>query len=190
MDYYDYGPRVLLPRPLALVGFVGSGVRQVAHDLAARLGLPLHDIDRMVEHHAGQSLSAVQLERGEVVRRAFEKRAIGQAIRSQPAGILALGDGALMDRKTRNLVRRETTLVFIERPVDEQRARAERGLARNPGLYPELVLGGLPEGDDAALTRLWAQRKAGYSMARERIEAGTLHATRVADLVIERLQLI
>ena len=53
--YYDYSPTVALRRAVACCGHPGSGYREVVYDLAALTGLPLHDMDRRIEHEVGQS---------------------------------------------------------------------------------------------------------------------------------------
>ena len=49
-DYYDYAPTTTLGRPVVCAGHPGAGYREVVYDLAALTGLPLHDVDHLIEH--------------------------------------------------------------------------------------------------------------------------------------------
>lgn len=182
--YYDYGPRVLLER-LALVGFMGASAALTGHAMACRLGLPLLAIDRMVEHEAGMSLSQLQRRRGELSRRTLELKALRRASRERPAGIVVVGDGALMAPPARALVRSHMQLVYIHRPMGALTQAVATELATDPGRYPEL-------GDATAsgLAKLFDERKPGYLAADHTIDAGTLHPQRVADALVRDLALL
>ena len=58
-NYYEHGPLVLLQRPIALIGFLGVDQHGLGRDLAALSGLTLIEVDRWIEHEAGQSLVAL-----------------------------------------------------------------------------------------------------------------------------------
>ena len=45
--YYDPYPQVSLERPVALTGFFGAQVEQVAHALSARTGVPANGLQAM-----------------------------------------------------------------------------------------------------------------------------------------------
>lgn len=185
--YYDYGPRVQLPRPLALIGFMGAGTHLTGHALASKLGLPLLPIDRHVEHEAGMSLSSLQVQRGDGARRALEHESIARAARERPSGIVVLGDGALLQRATLNLVCAQMDLIYIERPLDALYDAVRQELADSPGRYPEFVLKP-PTRED--LQTLLAEREPGYQQAKHGLHAERLHPQRVCDALVEELDLL
>lgn len=189
LDYYDYGPRVVLERSLGLVGFMGAGTAQVGNALAAKLGLPLRIVDRQVEHEAGMSLAALQLTHGIAARRAREHDALARSVREAPPGILVLGDGALLDPRNRRLVQTAVQLVYLQRPLPVLRHAIGVELAAAPGRYPELVVSGrVPS--EADLAELLAERAAGYAIAERTFEANRLHPQRVSDALTRELGLL
>lgn len=115
--YYDHHPSLLLERPVAVVAFFGQTQRRAAHHVAARTGLPLHDLDRLIEHEAGQSLWDLVRAAGETGLRQLESRLLRQALRSRPPGLIALGDGALIQPANQEVVLAEATLVYLQRDL-------------------------------------------------------------------------
>ena len=107
-----------LERALALVGFMGSGARNVARGLSARTGLPLHDLQRMVESEAGMSWARLLLEGGPDELARAEARALDRALGEAQPGFIALSHSALMDRGILEKVLARTRLVYLERPLD------------------------------------------------------------------------
>ena len=94
-DYYDYHATVQLVRPTVLIGLPGVDYRQVGRDTSSLTGLPFVDVDRWVEHEAGQSLYALLSDRGAEVLEQAESRMTEKALGSPPPGIIVLGDAAL-----------------------------------------------------------------------------------------------
>ena len=83
--YYDYSPRRLLSKPLVLCGYYGSGVPELSFALSAQTGIPLHDIERQLEHHIGKRLISYDSS-----LEAIEHQLIRQALRQTPHGIIML----------------------------------------------------------------------------------------------------
>lgn len=102
--YYDYHPLVSLDRPLVLSGFLGAECRRIGYQLAALTGLTVTDLDRAIEHEAGQSVWKLILMEGENRYRELERENLQRQLRARPAGILTLGDGTLIDPENRRRV--------------------------------------------------------------------------------------
>lgn len=187
--YYDYGPRVILQRPIGLVGFMGAGTPRIGHALACRLGLPLLQVDRLIEHDAGMGLSALQLRRGEPVRRQMEMEVMARAARERPAGVLVLGDGALLDAEAQRLASEQLQLVYVRRPVAVLRQAILQEIEAAPERYPEFALAGLADGS-GVLDRLLEQREPGYRMAERVFDAERLHPQKVCDALVTQLGLL
>ena len=81
---------------IVLIGFLGVDQHGLGRDLAALSGLPLIEVDRWVEHAAGQSLVALVQTQGIEALRQLEDRFLAQALTTRPPGIVVLGDGALI----------------------------------------------------------------------------------------------
>ena len=113
-NYYEHGPLVLLQRPVALIGFLGVDQHGLGRDLAALSGLPLIEVDRWIEHEAGQSLVALVQTQGIEVLRQLEDRFLAQALATRPPGIIVLGDGALIKEANLRQVLDKATLVYLK----------------------------------------------------------------------------
>lgn len=85
---------------VALVGPPGSGVPEVAHALAGRWGLPLHDTDAGVQERTGRSAADVLVQDGEAALRRVEHEVALQALQAR-VGVVALGSGTVEDRQLR-----------------------------------------------------------------------------------------
>jgi len=185
MGYYDHHPTLTLREPLALIGFMGAGVGRIGHGLAARTGLPLHDVDRLVEQRAGMSRAQLVLEQGDAARRAIERDLVSAALRSRPPGIIVLGDGALLDATTREAVVTSTHLLYVERPLPVLFEAVRRERARAPAAIPEFVVAAPRSPDD--LLPYFEERAPTYAAARTTLRARDLHGGHVVDAILEEL---
>jgi shikimate kinase len=88
------GPRVVL------VGPPGAGKTSVGQELARRWDLPLHDTDQMIEAEQQTTVSDIFVDQGEAVFRRLEEAAVETAL-AAPAGVVALGGGAVLSEATR-----------------------------------------------------------------------------------------
>jgi hypothetical protein len=115
--YYDPSPLFLLERPVAIADLVGLDARRLGHHLAALTGLPFHAIDRLVEHKAGCSLWELVLRHGPDRYRKLESEVLAAVLLDRPFGIIALGDGTLLAKENRQRLRREATVIALERDL-------------------------------------------------------------------------
>ncbi len=186
MDYYDPHPTLQLERALALVGFMGSGVRNVARGLSARTGLPLHDLQRMAESEAGMSWARMLLEGGPEELALAEARALDRALGEAQPGVIALSHGALMDHGIREKVLARTRLVYLERPLDVSFERVVAKLRAQPASIAEFMLGP-PRGVDD-LRPYFEEREAGYLQAPVALGARDLHDQEIVETLLAELR--
>ncbi|MDA0334441.1 MAG: hypothetical protein O2782_04680 [bacterium] len=116
IDYYDYTPTVTLARPVACIGHPGCAYREVAYDLAALTGLPLHDFDRRLEHEIGQNLWAYLRTHGSDRLHSLEEALLPGLLNQSPPGLLLLGEGALHSGPQLARVRAQAALIFFRLP--------------------------------------------------------------------------
>jgi shikimate kinase len=186
MGYYDHHPTLSLREPLALIGFMGAGVQRIGHALAARTGLPLHDVDRLIEQRAGMSRARLVIEHGDAERRRLEAELVAAALRATPPGIVVLGDGALIDPETRRAVEERAHVVYVERPLPVLFEAIRRERERAPGAIPEFVIA--PPGSPEDLLPYLAERTEGYAAARTILHARDLHGAHVVETILEALR--
>lgn len=101
-------------RPLALVGFMGSGKSVVGALVAQRTEVPFHDLDRMIEDEAGMPISEIFANGGEAAFRALETRLLPDAL--EPGSVVALGGGTLIDDANWRMVTDLSSTVYLEVP--------------------------------------------------------------------------
>ena len=100
-------------RPAAVVvGPPGAGKTTVGEALAARLGVPFHDVDAAIEQAQGRSISDIFVDDGEPVFRELEREAVARAL-AQERGVVSLGGGAVMDPLTEAALAGHT-VVFLD----------------------------------------------------------------------------
>ena len=158
-NYYEYGPLVLLQRPVALIGFLGVDQHGLGRDLAALSGLPLIEVDRWIEHEAGQSLVSLVQTQGIEALRQLEDRFLAQALATRPPGIVVLGDGALIKEANLRQVLDKATLVYLKLSLASTYWKLRHQAV---GLHPLLLQ---PPESTGELRPLLAERQGGFDQA-------------------------
>jgi shikimate kinase len=141
----------LSARWIALTGYMGAGKSTVGRRLAARLGCTFTDADRVVEERAGMPIPDIFARRGEVWFRRTEEDVVREAL-AGPAGVIALGGGALGSARTRDLLARTAWVAWLRlapeaawervggsehRPLAQDRDRFLRRAAQREPAYRE-----------------------------------------------------
>ncbi len=125
-------------RTVLLAGSSGAGKSTLGAVLAARLGLPFHDLDRVLEARAGTSIPAIFAEGGEAAFRALESEVLPGLLASP--SVVALGGGAWETDGVRRAARDAgaTALWLAERPEAcwaRVAADPHRPLAQDRGIF-------------------------------------------------------
>src|SRR5262245_55411381 len=108
---------------IALVGLMGAGKSRIGRQVAARLGWPFFDADRLVEERTGASIEALFRERGEAAFRDLEADTL-EALSLTPAPLVAALGGGVVERPQNRAVLK-TSFFVVWLIVDPERA-AER----------------------------------------------------------------
>lgn len=148
-------------RPIALVGLMGCGKSTVGKELSRQTGMPLLDMDTVIEEQIGKSIPDIFAESGEAHFRALETALLRyladrryDSERRPP--IISTGGGVVMREENRRLLRELGFVVWLNvdvRTLLQRTARSNhRPLLRNPD----------PEG---TLRRLLAERAPAYAAA-------------------------
>jgi shikimate kinase len=108
-------------RPIFLIGFMGSGKTVVGRLLAAHLGRPHLDLDRMIEAKVGPLLRFLQ-RHGEV---AFREEELGMLTRvlEMSDRVVSLGGGTPCQADSMDRLLASGTVVYIDAPLHELEER-------------------------------------------------------------------
>ena len=157
-------------RWVVLTGYMGAGKSSVGRALAARLERPFVDSDTRIEADAGIDIPKIFATKGELWFRRTEERTIREIVGDEPPGVLSVGGGAVESQKTRDFLRRNATVVWLEVAPDLLWARvsgSNRPLAT----------------DQERFARRYARRRSAYADA----ATVTIDATPPLDAVVDAI---
>jgi shikimate kinase len=112
-------------RSIVLVGMMGAGKSSIGRRLAGRLGIPFVDADNEIESAASMTISEIFAKHGEPYFRAGEARVIARLLENGPQ-VLATGGGAIMNQRTRDLIRIKGISVWLKADLDVLLKRTKR----------------------------------------------------------------
>jgi shikimate kinase len=161
-----------------LTGFMGTGKSAVGRELARRLRRPFVDLDSAIERASGKSVAELFEKRGERAFRRLERAAL-QRTAKRTGLVVALGGGALLDKRNVLLVEKSGVLVKLTCSRRElvRRLRASR-LSR-----PLLAGGSL---DDRVRSLLLA-RKGAHGDATIRVSTTNRSTVSAAAVIARRM---
>jgi shikimate kinase len=122
--------------PIFLIGYRGTGKSTVARELATSLGYSWIDADDVIEQHAGKSIGQIFADDGEPAFRQMEA-GIVEELASEKRTVVALGGGAVLREKSRQIIRAAGPVVWLTATIDTllQRVAADKITAhRRPNL--------------------------------------------------------
>lgn len=162
------------PSVIFLVGFMGSGKTSIGRELASLLDVGFVDLDELITHHDGRTVSAIFAEDGELRFRERERAVLFKLESALATGaVIATGGGTFADPALRAWMLERGVAVWLDATLDA----IERRVARD-GSRPLF-------GDRAALEALHAQRRDAYSEAPMRFDTSATDPA-AAALAIHR----
>lgn len=106
-----------IKKHISLVGFMGSGKTSIGERLSEINGLPVYDIDQMIEEKASMPISMIFATFGEPHFRELESQILA-SVMDMPQGIIACGGGVLESESNRGLLK-NSHCVWLYAPLDE-----------------------------------------------------------------------
>lgn len=104
-------------RNVVLIGFSGTGKSVVARRLAARLGWGLVDLDAEIVRRENRPIHSIFATSGEAAFRAMEQRELERAC-ARTQQVIATGGGAVMNPRSRALLRRDNLVFLLDASPD------------------------------------------------------------------------
>ena len=156
---------------LIITGFMGCGKTLVARELARRLNLEMVDLDESIIKHEGRSPAQLIVEDGEAAFRSIESEVLRGLLETEGEGVIALGGGAWIQERNRNLIHEYGCLsIWLDAPFEVCWARIETS------------------GDDRPLGKTREQAQALFDRRRPIYQLADLHSRvtgedRLEDLV-------
>lgn len=183
--YYDYHPLHALDRPLVIAGYLADETRVVGFRLAALTGLPVNSLDRLVEHRAGKSVWDLIWNDGEPAYRRLESELLARSLRERPHGILALGDGALIDDDNLRQVRRAAHLVVLDLDLPNLYWRLKGSGEADKEFWHPLHAGPVERFEQ--IKPFYQRRQPGFASADHRVEMAGRGSAQTVERLIKLL---
>ncbi len=130
-------------RVVSLLGLRGAGKSSVGKALAEALGVPFHELDRLVEQEAGMRLSELFAIHGEAYFRQMELSALRRYLAAHREGVLATGGGLVTSPEAFALLSDRTDTLWLKATPEEHWQRVVkqgdlRPMAGRPAAMTEL----------------------------------------------------
>lgn len=170
--------KIILDRPLVLIGMMGAGKSSIGARLAKALETPFIDADDEIEKAAQMSIAEIFETHGEAYFRDGERRVIARILGEGPL-VLATGGGAFVDPDTRALIKASACSIWLRVPLDELIRRVKRKPEKRPLLKDANL--------HATMARLLDERSEAYSEAHITIDSEQDDHDSVVKMIIETL---
>lgn len=122
-----------LERPIVITGFMGCGKSKIARALARRLDVPVVDLDDIITARQGRTPAQLITEDGEPAFRAIETNTLRETLKTIPAGVIALGGGAWIEVRNRELIDQYGCLsIWLDVPFEVCWGRIETSAEDRP----------------------------------------------------------
>ncbi|MBL7945088.1 MAG: shikimate kinase [Flavobacteriales bacterium] len=115
---------------IQLIGFMCTGKSRIGRELAALLGRPFYDIDRVIEQRVGAIKPFFERE-GESAFRSVESQVLGELLAAPPA-VIAMGGGTPCEGDNLQRMKAAGTVVWLDVPLEVLMPRIERAGGDRP----------------------------------------------------------
>lgn len=111
--------KIILNKPIVMVGLMGAGKTSVGRALARRIGIPFVDSDKEIEAAAGCSVVDIFALYGESEFRRVEQRVIARLMDTEPKlKVISTGEGAFITPAVRKMVLDGAVSVWLKADLE------------------------------------------------------------------------
>lgn len=111
--------KILLNKPIVMVGLMGAGKTSVGRALARHFGVPFVDSDKEIETAAGCSVVDIFALYGENEFRRVEQRIIARLMDTPPTvKVISTGEGAFITPAVREMILNRAVSVWLKADLD------------------------------------------------------------------------
>ena len=172
--------KILLDKPIVMVGLMGAGKTSVGRALSRALGIPFVDSDKEIEAAAGASVVDIFSMYGEQEFRRAEKSVIERLLDSEPkVKVISTGEGAFITPAVREMVLKRAVSIWLKADLDLLVKRTNFRRTR-----PQL----LNNDSRAILSQLIDERYDTYAMANIMVETHDESLRKTLDAVLKTLE--
>ena len=131
-------------RRIALIGLRGAGKSTLGAGLAAALGMPFIELDKMIEREHGAPVSTLFEVYGQGTFRRYERECLDRIVAAHESAVIAAAGGIVADEQTYAQLLGQAHVIWLKAsPADHMRRVMEQGdfrpMARNREAMNDLV---------------------------------------------------
>lgn len=113
---------------IVLIGMPTAGKTTAGRLLARQMGRAFYDTDELICKRVGTSIADYMMKNGEAAFRALERETVC-AVSRESGCVIAVGGGAVLDADNVRALKRGGRLFFLDRPLEQLTAAADRPLS-------------------------------------------------------------
>ncbi len=111
--------RMILQKPIVMVGLMGAGKTSIGRALARRLGVAFVDTDKEIEQAAGCSVVDIFSMYGEKEFRRVEQQVIARILETPPlVKVISTGEGAFITPAVREILHGRTLTIWLKAELE------------------------------------------------------------------------
>lgn len=115
----DANQKIILTKPIVMVGLMGAGKTSVGRALARRLGVPFVDSDKEIEAAAGCSVVDIFAMYGEKEFRRVEQKVIERLLDTPPVvKVISTGEGAFITPAVREMLSENALTIWLKADLE------------------------------------------------------------------------
>ena len=163
-----------MKKSLVLTGMMGAGKSTIGRLVAKRLNVRFIDIDKIIEKSEKKSIKRIFDDNGEKYFREIEEKITLKIIKNKIA-VIALGGGAFMNNKIRELVLNSCVSIWLKVNLNKLISRYNNN--RRPLLNKKKL--------DTDVKKIYQSRKKIYGLANFEINCDNIDKTKIVQKIIK-----